>query len=521
MVDAANTVLQQQQTILDPSVQAYYNGLLQLAKARAEQPADIPAYQFADMTDMQKQAFANTQNGIGAYQPYLNAAGQDYTAAGQQFNNMGAMTQAGVNAVTGAQTAAQVPLTTAQGQFSNLDRYGNAAINANVNAQTAAISPLDQAQQQFAKLNNVGQNAVSASQAGVNAANPLINTAQQSYGTAANLAQSGTQAFDPNSISDYMNPYQNQVIKSAMDEINRQQGLEQQNLDYQAVKAGAFGGQGAAFAKTEAARNREQTRNQTLSNLLFTGYGNAQNAALGAFNNQQAREQTAAGLTNQQAAGVGSLASQLAGMNQNVANTTLGAGSLAGQGASGLSSTAGQIYGMGQGVGNANIQAGNLAGQGASGLSNTAAQQFAMGQGVNAADMQQAALAGTAGQGIASLGNAQGYLGGLNQNLGQADTSYLYNMGAQQQRYTQAQLDAARNLAVQKAQQPFAQIGFASDIFHGVPSGSTVTTQGYSQAPSAASQFLGNTMGIYGALNQANKPAASTNSGYTGYTPTP
>jgi hypothetical protein len=88
--------------------------------------------------------------------------------------------------------------------------------------------------------------------------------------------------YDPNSVNAFMNPYQQNVINSAMDEINRQQGLTSQQQANQAVRSGAFGGSRQAVQQSELDRNTAQLRNQTMAGLLSQGYHQAQTAAMNA-----------------------------------------------------------------------------------------------------------------------------------------------------------------------------------------------------------------------------------------------
>lgn len=80
-----------------PQIEAYKLGLLESAKKLSEQPLTMPAYQVAGMTEAQKQASALATQGIGAYQPFLQA-GQQALEAG-----IGTLGQA-----YGAPTAAQL-----------------------------------------------------------------------------------------------------------------------------------------------------------------------------------------------------------------------------------------------------------------------------------------------------------------------------------------------------------------------------------------------------------------------------
>jgi len=64
-----------------PQIEAYKLGLLESAKKLSEQQLPLPAYQVAGMTDLQKQAASLATQGIGGYQPFLQA-GQRAMEAG-------------------------------------------------------------------------------------------------------------------------------------------------------------------------------------------------------------------------------------------------------------------------------------------------------------------------------------------------------------------------------------------------------------------------------------------------------
>jgi len=85
-----------------PQIEAYKLGLLKSAKELSETPLNMPAYQVAGLTEAQKQAGNLVNQGIGAYQPFLQSGqqaletgigtlGQSYgaptTAQLQQFQN--------------------------------------------------------------------------------------------------------------------------------------------------------------------------------------------------------------------------------------------------------------------------------------------------------------------------------------------------------------------------------------------------------------------------------------------------
>lgn len=65
---------------------------------------------------------------------------------------------------------------------------------------------------------------------------------QQILPQAGQLAAIGAQTFDANTAAQYMNPYQEQVIKGTLADIAEQYQMGQRTLGAQALGAGAFGG---------------------------------------------------------------------------------------------------------------------------------------------------------------------------------------------------------------------------------------------------------------------------------------
>ena len=101
-----------------PEIEAYKIGLLQSAKALADQGLTIPPYMVAEMSGLQIKATELAEAGIGGYQPYLQEAGYTLgdaqTAIGGVMNqasgfqtDAAAAMQAGLDNVPGAVTAAQ------------------------------------------------------------------------------------------------------------------------------------------------------------------------------------------------------------------------------------------------------------------------------------------------------------------------------------------------------------------------------------------------------------------------------
>jgi len=91
---------------------------------------------------------------------------------------------------------------------------------------------------------------------------------------------------------------------------------------------------------------------------------------------------------------------------------------------------------------------------------------------------------GQLGTQVGSMGVQQAALGQAASQLGLADVQALTNLGAIEQQATQAQLDAARQTALQQSMSPYQQLAFVSDIYKGAPSSQISLTA--ASAPSAS-----------------------------------
>jgi hypothetical protein len=122
------------------------------------------------------------------------------------------------------------------------------------------------------------------------------------------------QGYDPNSAQQFMNPYQQQVIDQAMNNINRQGDISRQNLQGQAVRAGAFGGSREGIQRAELERGLSETRNNTIIQALQQGYGAAQQQSQKAFEDQQNRQMQGAQTLGDLGKGIGAIGTQYANL---------------------------------------------------------------------------------------------------------------------------------------------------------------------------------------------------------------
>jgi hypothetical protein len=355
--------------------------------------------------------------------------------------------------------------------------------------------------------------------------------------------QVGTQDYTGQNVSQYMNPYMQNVVDVQQREAQRTADIAGTQRGAQAARSGAFGGSRAAIMDAEAARNLATQKGDIQAQGQQAAFQNAQQQ----FNQQQQANLQAqlanqgAGLTvgqqnlgaqlgTQQLGAGQNLQAQLAnqGMGFNTAQQNLssrlqtqGLGSgqnlqaqLANQ-QQGMNAQQMQEqsrqFGAGQGMTAAQQRAQyGLAGQQAGEQS----RQFGAGQGMTAA--QQRAQYGLAGQqageqsrqfganlglqGLQSGMQAAGQLGSLGQNRYAQQTGNIglqSQLGAQQQAQSQRYIDQMIQNYGTAQQYPQQQLAFMSGLLRGLPL-QTATTQQYQAAPSSLSQVAGLGMAGYG-----------------------
>jgi hypothetical protein len=438
----------EQRNLFNPKIEALAEQYAGAMGTMAQQPftgADITAMapKVAPQTALQQQATTLTGQGLGAYQPYMTAAQQAGTTAG-----------AGLGlAQTGLGIAGQ-ELTGAQGAL------GTAGTT------TAGVSP-------YIGAAGTGLAGAGTTLGGVS---PYISAAGTGLGAAAGLtgpmtgAQLGTIDRDPSSATfgqtitptlaagSYMSPYQSQVIDTTLAEFDKQAAMRQQAISDQAVALGGFGGGREGVMQSEYQSGSDMNRAMIQAQLQQQGFGQAQQARQQSLANQMMLSQGQLGLGQ----ATGSLAQQKAALAQ------------------------GQL-GLGQaqlGLGSAQAgQAGQQAGM--------AGQRAALAQ-------QQAGL----GQAQLGLGQYQTGLGGALQGFQGTDIARAGQVGAADQAYAQANIDAQREKARMGLYEPMERLGFLGSGLSGLMEGMGPQYQFSTQpnpSPLATALGIGSTLGgIYG-----------------------
>lgn len=461
----------------------------------------------------------------GTYRSPFESTAAGFAEQGAGFADTGA---AGISAATGLGTSA------AQRGMAGADLAAERARGSTAAAQQALGAA--------GLLGTAGADIASDRARASTAAAQQALTAAGQYGIGQ--AQQGieqlsgtTGAFDPSGIASFMSEYDDAAVQQALADVARAGQLQQAQLGADAVAAGAFGGSRQGVAQGEVARNVLEQQGRTAAQMRQAGFENAANRAQQAFEQAAGRTQQAAqlqGQLGQAGAGTALTAAQQAGAlglsAEQLAQTgalqgaQLGAQTAQQAGALGLSAEqlaqTGALQGSGLGLTAAQQAAANAGAFGQLGLAGAdlrmkgAAQQeqsFQQAQQSAARDfeaararqLQGAGLLGTLGQGIGGLGAQLGQLGiqqaGLGEMrtaLGTQDLQNLLTTGATERGIAQAGLDAQRLSNLQAYSQPFQQYGFLSDIYSGIPTGSSTITASSAPQVSPFQSALG--LGIAG-----------------------
>lgn len=189
-------------------------------------------------------------------------------------------------------------------------------------AQDPTIIP----ERQVAPLTPGQQQAINLGYQGVGSYLPMLQAGEATLGAGAGALETGigtalsgvqplqgsTGAYNPLAYQSFMDPYMEDVIRQAESDIQRRGDIERQRVGAQAVGSGAFGGSRQAVAEQELQRNVADQQARTGAQLRSQGFGMAQQMAQNAFQNQMARQQSAAQIFGQLGQGIGTLGSSLA-----------------------------------------------------------------------------------------------------------------------------------------------------------------------------------------------------------------
>ena len=201
--------------------------------------ADITAMapQVAPQTALQQQATGLTTAGLGAYQPYVTAAGTGLGDAATQ-------------------------LTAAQTGLANIAPYA---------AQT--VQDLAGAQQTLGGVSPY----ITAAGTGLAGAGTAMTGVSPYITGAAGLTGAGA-GTGTGSIAEYMSPYQQQVINTTLAEFDKQAAMRQQAISDAAIGVGGYGGGREGVMQAEYQTQSDRDRAMIEAQLQQQGFTQAQAA---------------------------------------------------------------------------------------------------------------------------------------------------------------------------------------------------------------------------------------------------
>jgi len=175
---------------------------------------------------------------------------------------------------------------------------------------------------QFVAGQNPLQQQAAGLAGGLGSYQPYLNQAGQMGEQAAQTLAGAQQYAGPQAYQQFMSPYQQDVINSTLANYDVQAKIGAQPLSAQAVGAGAFGGARQGIQQAQYQSSSDLNRAQLQASLLNQGFGQANQLANQAYNQQLAAAQAQQGLGSFQGA-LGQSSQQLA-QNQIQGLSTLG-----------------------------------------------------------------------------------------------------------------------------------------------------------------------------------------------------
>ena len=480
-----------------PFIEEQQKRLLGLAEGVSNRKITLPKQKVAGFDPLTTAAFATGQ-GIGQYQPMVTTAqGTVGTGLGTLQNLSG---DVGQQFRAGAGTASRA--------IQGLQNTGLGA----------SEQRFDQAGQ--ALLGASGQYAAGPGYTAQQFQGGPGYDAQQFQGGPGYDAQQfqggpgyAAQGYDPSSVSEYFNPYEDAAVQQALSDIGRQGDIAQNQLSAQAVGAGAFGGSRQGLQSAELGRNVLEQQGRTASGMRQAGFQNAMQQSMAGFADQQRRAQA----ESQFGAQVGQQAfedQQRRAQAQAQFGTQVGQQSFEDQqrraqaesqfgtqtGQQAFEQARQRQLALGQGLG-------SLGGQQAGAQAQYAQTLGGLGSGLAGIGAGQAQEAARLGLGIGSLGTTQANIASAGQNMLGQQSQIQSALGALGQTQAQRGLDAAYQNDLRQQYEPYQRYNWMSDIIKPtIGSSSSTLAATTAPNPSGLSQLIGGGIGLLGVNKAIGNP---------------
>ena len=155
---------------------------------------------------------------------------------------------------------------------------------------------------QIAGQDALQQQAQQLAQAGIGSFQPFVTAAQQQVGAAGTtLGGISTGAPTGQQVTDFMSPFQSQVIDATLSEFDRNTAQREQQIRDQQASLGVLGAGRAGVQLAEFGTGAARERALLQSNLLQQGFGQAMQARQQDIANRFGLAQAQSGLGQQQA----------------------------------------------------------------------------------------------------------------------------------------------------------------------------------------------------------------------------
>jgi len=185
-------------------------------------------------------------------------------------------------------------------------------------------------QQQLAGLSEGQQKAITSALGGVGSFQPFLTESKEALTSGLGQAQAlaAGAGMSPTAYQEYMDPFLDDVVQRAQDDIGRQGRIQERQAAAQAVGSGAFGGSRQAVLQGEIGRNTLEQQARTGERLRSAGFSQASKLAQDAAAQQLRQAQLTGGLSQGLAGGLASLGLQGQQMGTQDISTLLGIGGL-------------------------------------------------------------------------------------------------------------------------------------------------------------------------------------------------
>jgi hypothetical protein len=317
-----------------PEIEDRRLALMDEARNLYNTPMGLPFVEAAGLSGTEDMAIDFAKQGIGAFEPYIQAASQG-VSQGMDLTQRGALAAGAVDTTDQYQAAQDM-----MGRAVPVLGQGIGGILGSAQAydprgQRKQFGSLEeqQADPTVQRLNSLTQQIEATGDPYSQEAQALRNQFTQEE-----------QSLYTSPASAYMNPYQENVTQTGLGEMQRQADIQRQSNAAQAVSAGAFGGTREGVQRAEFDRGVQDLMQQKIMQDYANNYQQAQSAAMTGFEQQQGRQLAGGQALGQAGMQFGSLGEGIGGLTAQQAGVDISKGQALGQ-LGGQMGQLGQQYG--------------------------------------------------------------------------------------------------------------------------------------------------------------------------------